>query len=106
MIRKRKISEIIEKITLGYNPDKIILFGSYASGKADENSDIDLLVIKESDLPRPERTVKVRRMLFGMNVPIDLIVYTPEEVSASRENPFSFIYEVLKSGKTIYERGV
>jgi len=56
MIEKDKISEIINKIARDYDPDKIILFGSSATGNVNENSDLDLLVIKETDIPRPQRT--------------------------------------------------
>jgi uncharacterized protein len=104
MIEKDKISEIVEIIAAGYNPEKIILFGSYASGTPNENSDLDLFIIKETNLPRPERTVQVRKMLFGAKIPIDLIVFTPKEIEESKENKFSFINEVLTTGKTLYEQ--
>ncbi len=104
MIEKDKILEIVNKITSGYNPDKIILFGSYATGNPNENSDLDLFVIKETNLPRPQRTVHVRKMLYGSMIPIDLIVYTPKEIEESKENRFSFVYEVLNNGKILYER--
>jgi predicted nucleotidyltransferase len=104
MIGKDKISEIVKIIATGYNPDKIILFGSYATGNPNEDSDLDLFVIKDSNLPRPQRTVQVRKMLYGCLIPIDLIVYTPKEIEESKENRFSFVYEVLNSGKTLYER--
>jgi len=104
MIAQEKISEIVNKIASGNNPDKIILFGSYATGNPNENSDLDLFVIKKSDLPRPQRTIQVRKMLFGSMIPIDLIVYTPKEIDESRANKFSFVNEVLKTGKTLYER--
>jgi len=106
MIGKGKIAEIVNKIASGYNPDKIILFGSYATGNPDENSDLDLFVIKDTDLPRPLRAVQVRKILYGSMIPIDLIVYTPKEVDESKENRFSFVYEVLESGKTLYERAI
>ena len=104
MITKDKISEIIKKIASDYNPEKIILFGSYASGKPTENSDIDILVIKDSELPRPQRTMQLRRMLLGSGIPIDLIVYTPSEVESEKDKKYSFVYEVLNSGETVYER--
>jgi uncharacterized protein len=104
MISKEKISEVVRKIASGYNPDKIILFGSYAYGNPNEDSDLDIFVIKETDLPRPQRTVQVRKMLFGSLIPIDLIVYTPKEIEESRDNHFGFVYKVLSTGKTIYER--
>jgi predicted nucleotidyltransferase len=104
MIGPDIISKIVNKIASGYNPDKIILFGSYANGNPDEDSDLDLFVIKDTDLPRPLRTVQVRKMLYGSMIPIDLIVYTPREIDESKENRFSFVYEVLNTGKILYER--
>lgn len=104
MFGKNKISEIVNKIAKGYNPDKIILFGSYANGNPNEDSDLDLFVIKDSDLPRPQRTVQVRKMLYGAKIPIDLIVYTPKEIEESKNNKFGFVFKVLNTGKTIYER--
>jgi predicted nucleotidyltransferase len=104
MIGKEKISEIVDKIASGYNPDKIILFGSYATGNPSEDSDLDLFIIKDTDLPRPQRTVQVRKMLYGSMIPIDLIVFTPKEIDESKSNKFSFVYEVLITGKTLYER--
>lgn len=104
MIGTDKISEIVNKIALGYNPEKIILFGSYATGTPNDNSDLDLFVVKESDLPRPQRTVQVRKLIYGSMVPIDLIVYTPKEIDESKDNKFSFVYEVLNTGKILYER--
>lgn len=104
MIGKGKISEIVKKIASGYNPDKIILFGSYAIGNPNENSDLDLFVVKETDFPRPQRTVQVRKMLYGSMVPMDLIVYTPKEIEESKENIYSFVYEVLNNGIVLYER--
>jgi len=104
MIGEDKISEIVNKIASGYNPEKIILFGSYATGNPNENSDLDLFVIKDTDLPRPQRTMQVRRLVYGSMIPIDLIVYTPKEIDESKENIYSFVYEVLNKGKTLYER--
>ncbi len=104
MIGEDKISEIVNKIASGYNPEKIILFGSYATGNPNENSDLDLFVIKDTDLPRPQRTMQVRRLVYGSMIPIDLIVYTPKEIDESKENRYSFVYEVLNKGKTLYER--
>jgi predicted nucleotidyltransferase len=104
MIGSDKIADIVKKIVSGYNPDKIILFGSYATGKPTEDSDLDLMVIKATELSRPQRTVQVRKMLYGAMVPIDLIVYTPQEIAESKDNIFSFVSEVLNTGKTLYER--
>jgi predicted nucleotidyltransferase len=104
MIETDKISEIVNKIARGYNPEKIILFGSYALGNPNEDSDLDLFIIKDTDLPRPQRTMHVRKIIYGSLIPIDLIVYTPKEIDESKGNIYGFVYEVLTTGKTLYER--
>lgn len=104
MISNKKITEIVNKLAIGYDPEKIILFGSYAYGNPNENSDLDLFIIKNSDLSRPERAVQARKMIFGAMIPIDLIVFTPKEINEAKNNQFSFVNKVLSSGKTLYER--
>jgi predicted nucleotidyltransferase len=104
MIEQNKITDIINKIINGYNPDKIILFGSYANGNPNEDSDLDLFVIKDSELLRPQRAMFVRKMLAGAMVPIDLIIYTPKEIEETIENKYSFVFEVMNTGKILYER--
>ena len=104
MIGNDKILELVNKIASGYEPEKIILFGSYATGNPGGDSDLDLLVIKDTDLPRPQRTMQVRKMIYGSMIPVDLIVYTPKEIEESKDNKFSFVYEVLNTGRVLYER--
>ncbi|OGU15761.1 MAG: hypothetical protein A2X61_02410 [Ignavibacteria bacterium GWB2_35_12] len=104
IINQEKITEVINRIVLGFNPDKIILFGSYATGKPTENSDLDFLIIKNSELTRPERAKELRKLLYGMKVPMDLLVYTPSEIEESINTKYSFVNEVFKTGKTVYER--
>lgn len=104
MIGNDKINEITNKIVGFYNPDKIILFGSYAYGIPNENSDLDLLIIKDSDKPRPDRSIEIRKMLFGSLIPMDLIVYTNQEIQESLNKKYTFVYQALTKGKTLYER--
>jgi predicted nucleotidyltransferase len=104
MISKNKIDEIVGRIANHYSPDKIILFGSYAHGIPDENSDIDLLIIKDSDKSRPERGIEVRKLLSGAMVPMDILVYTNQEIKESANNKYSFVYQALTKGKTLYEK--
>jgi len=61
MISETKISELVSKIAENYDPEKIILFGSYASGTANEDSDLDFIIVKKTDKPKHKRGREVRR---------------------------------------------
>lgn len=86
-----------------YDPEKIILFGSYASGQADQYSDIDLVIIKRTDKRFVERLVEAGSYL-NLPISLDIFVYTPEEfqVMAEAENPF--IEKVQREGRIVYEK--
>ncbi len=104
MDKKEIISRIVEKIKAGYKPQKIIIFGSYAWGKPTKGSDVDLLVVKETlEKPR-ERTTKVRRILSEENaiLGMDILVYTPDELSKRLKIEDSFLSKILKKGKVMY----
>ncbi|MBC8525937.1 MAG: nucleotidyltransferase domain-containing protein [Candidatus Cloacimonetes bacterium] len=62
MISKEQIHEIVQTIVKGYNPKKIILFGSYVSGNPSEDSDLDMFLVKESKLPRYKRARQVHKL--------------------------------------------
>jgi len=100
--------ELLETITAriaeAIQPQKIILFGSWARGERDPHSDIDLLIIQESTLPRPQRYAQVRRLFWGMGIPMDILVYTPEEFARFQSVPGSFTHTVAREGKVLYAR--
>ena len=100
-----KISEIKEKIVKEIDPEKIILFGSYAWGNPTDESDIDLLVIKNSTERKIDRARMVRQSIADIQVPADILVYTPEELKKSiNENRNLFMEDIVRNGKTIYEK--
>lgn len=100
-----KIPEIKDKIVKEINPEKIILFGSYAWGKPTDDSDVDLFIIKDSEEKRINRSREVREAIFGSDVPIDVLVYTPEEIKKSiNESRNLFIEDIIRNGKTLYEK--
>jgi len=104
MISNSKISDIVNKIAINYNPDKILLFGSYATGKATDDSDLDFIVIKNTDTPKQKRGREIRRYLLGSLVPIDLKIYTPDEFTQESHNDYSFLSSAIKDSKIVYER--
>ena len=96
----RNLPIIIEK----YQPEKIILFGSLATGEVHEWSDIDLAIIKETELNYIERLLEFKRMI-DCKLATDVFIYRPEEFAAKvAENHYFFADEIFGKGKTIYER--
>jgi predicted nucleotidyltransferase len=101
----KEMQRIVSQISSNYAPEKIILFGSLASGHTAVAHDIDLLVIKKTDQNPWQRTREVNR-LFDHTAPIDLLVYTPEEISARIAMNDFFILDIMEHGKVVYERGI
>ena len=103
MISREKIAEITERLVANAKPEKTVLFGSYARGTPREDSDLDLLIVKDSTLPRYKRGREIRKHLRGLKVPIDLVVYTKEEIARWREVNAAFITTVVETGVVLYE---
>jgi predicted nucleotidyltransferase len=104
VISQNEIEKVAQEIAEAVNAERVILFGSYANGHADENSDVDLLVVAESDQPRYRRSRDLYRRFHPHHFALDIVVYTPEEVSRNSRTPVSFVSQVMREGKTIYVR--
>jgi predicted nucleotidyltransferase len=98
------LDEVVRRILGAGSPERIVLFGSHATGTARPDSDLDLLVIEPSSLPRFRRSPKYLRALVGIYPAKDLVVWTPEEIAAWQNVPHAFITSVLREGRTLYER--
>ena len=103
-VDEKLLETIVQRILEVTQPEKIILFGSYARGDATEHSDIDILIIQHSDLPRHKRATPIRLALLGLFPSKDIVVYTPEEVEDWKTASTSFIASVLREGRVLYER--
>jgi predicted nucleotidyltransferase len=110
LLKKREtyinnLSEALDRILaqLSKNPKvhKVILFGSYATGRRDLLTDIDMLVVMDSSLDYVDRTAKLYSSLQA-GVDLDLFVYTPEEYEEMRQKPF--LKNALVQGKVLYEK--
>jgi predicted nucleotidyltransferase len=97
------LNELLPVLIEGYDPEQVILFGSMARGRVEEWSDLDLLIVKGTDEPFLERSVRVA-LLCRAIVGVDYLVYTPAELAQmiERENPF--ILEALREGQVLYDR--
>jgi len=101
----QRVQDAVDRVLAGlmaYKLQKVILFGSYARGDFDEYSDIDLVVIKDTDERFVQRLVSVMAFV-PRDVAADVFVYTPQEFQAMIQSGNSFIEQVLKDGITIYE---
>ena len=109
------INPVLDNLILSLqssNPHKIILFGSYANGNPNENSDIDLMVILDDNhvsktyQERLDKKISIRSLILDVNrkIPLDLLVYSKEELNLIKEQGNQFIDEIEKTGKIIYEK--
>ncbi len=104
MIETAKIFDIVNRIATKFNPDKIILFGSYAAGTPNNDSDLDLLIIQDTELPPHRRSFDIQKFLIGSLVPMDILVYTNKEFEQEQKEKYSFISSAIKTSKILYER--
>lgn len=100
---QQTVDEICKRIVSEVNPEKIILFGSYAWGTPHEDSDLDLFVIvHSSDQPAYRRARAIYRCLRDIAVPVDVIVQTHDEVARSSRVVASLARKVLEQGRVLY----
>ena len=102
---EKKIQEVADKIVKVYQPEKIILFGSWAWGKPHRYSDLDLFIVKNSKKRRIDRERELRMKLFDYDFPpIDLLVYTPEELKKRLKIKDIFVNLIINKGKVLHGR--
>ncbi len=95
---------LVERIRHGYEPEKIILFGSLARGETHEWSDIDLIVVKDTDARYGERVRELLPVLRGWKGGADILIYSLDEYQAAKAKSSGFLKEAEKDGVTLYER--
>jgi predicted nucleotidyltransferase len=100
------LTDIVQRLNRSYRPDKIILYGSYAYGNPTSDSDIDLLIIKDTDKRSVDRFVEVKQIIYkpGRSVPISPLVYTPKELEDRLKMGDDFLAEIMARGKILYAR--
>ena len=103
-ISQEDVGKIINKIVEVSKPRKVVLFGSYVAGKMGKNSDLDILVVsgEEIDNPRKE-SIRIRRELKGIGIPMDILVVTESRLKVFGKAPGLIYREVMDRGKVVYE---
>jgi uncharacterized protein len=98
------IEEIRDHIVKFLDPESIILFGSHARGEASSGSDMDILIVKDTPDRPIDRRMAAERILADRALPLDIFVYTPQEMRKLFAQGSPFIHEVVGTGKVIYMR--
>jgi predicted nucleotidyltransferase len=103
MVERARIRSFCDAVAREFRPRRIILFGSYASGRATADSDVDLLVVMPRFRDRGERvSVKIRQEV-PHDFPLDLLVRTPSNVAKRLRWGDQFMREIIEKGKIMYE---
>ncbi len=103
-VTRRQINAVVRKIVDEFDPEQVILFGSYAYGKPTIDSDVDLLVVMESNERRAQRGIKILNHLLDVPFPMDVLVRTPLEIKHRLDAEDYFVREIVQQGQILYER--
>lgn len=100
---RERLQKISERLKKEYRAERVILFGSYATGKYTQDSDVDILVIAPTKERFFERMASVRRLIRDLRngLPVAPIVLTPEEIEERKKVGDQFIIEILENGLTL-----
>jgi len=104
MVALGEIERVARRMGEAVDAERVILFGSYAHGRAMEESDVDLMIVADSALPRFKRSRELYKLLRPHPFAMDLLVYTPEEIERAESSDMSFVATILREGKTVYAR--
>lgn len=105
MVSPKIFDEVTQRLVKTYNPLKIYLFGSYAWGHPDEESDIDLLIIVEKSQEKSyKRAIAGFDALFGLGISKDLLVLTKDEFEERAHQKSTLIHKIKEEGRVLYAR--
>jgi predicted nucleotidyltransferase len=98
------LRDIAERIVDALAPEQVILFGSYAEGRATADSDLDLLVVTERSLSREEQLTQVQDLFRDMLLPVQVITISQQTFEETRDVVGGIAYPASKYGRIIYEK--
>ena len=98
------IKQVVGKIAAHLHPEKVVLFGSHANAGKNDVGDIDILIISNSPTSKKEQTLSAEKLFKDRDFPLDILVYSVEEVEQFKSIKGSLINEILCDGKVLYDR--
>lgn len=104
MLTRQSIEEVVRRaVAAAYTPSRVIVFGSYARGDADEGSDLDLMVIEREVPSKGEEMLRLNRAIGWLGKGVDVLVYSEHEFARRSEVPGTAPYWALREGKVLYD---
>ena len=97
-----ELNEIIRRIVEAAEPDRILLFGSFARGQGGPDSDLDIAIIKSGIVHRRELAKKIYRNLIGILRPVDILVFLPADLEKNKGSVGSVVPDIIREGHEIY----
>ena len=101
MLTRKHIKECAMRVAKDFAPEKVILFGSYAYGQPEKDSDLDLLVILQHEGSAVKKASDIR-LALPAEIPVDILVRTPERIQERLAINDFFIREIMERGKVLY----
>lgn len=101
---RRILAQMVHRIVKACDPEKIILFGSYAAGRAGPDSDVDLLVVTDQGESRRKVAMELYRRLWDADLPKDIVVVRPKDLEEYRDAVGTVIYPAVREGRVVYRR--
>lgn len=95
---------VVQRLITALQPEKVILFGSYAYGTPTPDSDVDLLVVLDTSASSTDRYLAVSGLLYPRPFPMDILVRTPREIEEALGKGDFFIRDIVLQGQVLYER--
>lgn len=101
-VTRNTVKDLVTRIVDRFQPEKVILFGSYANGRQTDNSDVDLLIIMATDKSELQQSVAIRQFIHP-DFALDIIVRKPETIRQRLSWGDKFLKEIVLNGKVLYE---
>jgi predicted nucleotidyltransferase len=101
---RKQIRRMVRRIVAQFDPDKIILFGSYARGEAGPDSDVDLLVVMPVRGSKRAKQLEIRAAVHDVHVPKDIVVSRPEEFQWRKDTVGTIEHPATREGEVLYAR--
>jgi len=105
VVTPSKVDLAVRRLIEAARPVKLFLFGSYARGETHGDSDLDVLVVTDDTVRNPrQESVRLRRVLRGIRMPVDIVVVPASFFDAHSDTPGLIYREAVETGRLVYER--